>query len=211
MAQREKYGRYANAPASEDMACFFHLTADDHVLISSKRGPHNRLGFALQLTTLRFLGTFLEDPLDVPSSVFASISRQLGILDLKNIDAYRNSRKRWLHTAEIKGYCGYYDFTDPKVGLRFSRWLYGLCWTGTERPSVVFDRAVDWLFTHKVVLPGRSTLERVVGRIRSRIEARVCRLLVPKSKCQQEALEELLTIPKGNRTSLLDQFAFRSY
>src|SRR5918912_4423819 len=93
-AQREKYGRYTIDPTSEDMAYFFHLTADDLALIANKRGQHNRMGFALQLSTVRFLGTFLDDPLDVPSNVFESISEQLGIIDLKNIESYRNSKKR---------------------------------------------------------------------------------------------------------------------
>ena len=39
-----------------------------------------------------------------------------------------------------------------------------LCWTGTERPSGLFDRATAWLFTHKVLLPGLSVLERFVVR-----------------------------------------------
>lgn len=202
-AQREKYGRYIKAPASEDMA-YFHLAEEDQALISSKRGQHNRVGFALQLTTIRFLGTFLEDPLDVPPNVLRSICDQLEISDLKNIDAYRFGESRWDHASEIKKYYGYHDFTDLRIGFRFTRWLYGLCWTGTERPSIVFDRAVDWLFTQKVILPGRSTLERIVGRIRSRVELRIWRLLAPDSKRHQKMLEKLLTIPEGSRTSLLE-------
>ena len=45
----------------------------------SCRGHHNRLGFALQLSAVRYLGTFLDDPIAVPSSVLQSLSHQLDI------------------------------------------------------------------------------------------------------------------------------------
>jgi Domain of unknown function (DUF4158) len=204
--QRRRYGRFVGEPSPKQLARHFHLDDADHDLISLHRGDRNRLGFAVQLCTARFLGTFPEDLAQTPPCVVFFLARQLCIEHPGCFAEYCSSRQRWDHTVEIRQRYGFQDFSSPFAQFRLNRWLYSLCWTGTDRPSVLFDRATAWLITHKVLLPGVTVLERHVGRVRSRAQEHIWRSLTravtPETK---EKLEALLTIPDGGHHSMLDQ------
>jgi len=144
--------KYAGAPSCEDLARYFHLDEADRKLITQKRADHNRLGFALQLTTVRFLGTFLAEPTRVSPAVISTVSKQLDIENPDCLSAYLDNRRHWAHAAEIRTHFEYREFVDPGVGFRLSRWLYAQCWTGTDRPSILFEHATAWLLAHKVLL-----------------------------------------------------------
>lgn len=204
--QRERYGRYPDALSSEELARYFHLDDDDRDWIATKRRDSTRLGYALQLTTVRFLGTFLEDPAAVPGAVLHSLTSQLGIADADCVLAYRESEQRWRHTTEIRARYGYREFADSGVQFRLGRWLCALCWTGTDRPSTLFEYANGWLVGHKVLPPGVTVLERFVAEVRSRMESRLWRILVRDvTEAQRQRLDDLLKPAEGNRQSWLDR------
>jgi Domain of unknown function (DUF4158) len=65
--------------------------------VAQCRGPTNRLGFAVQLFTLRWQGYFLPDTGDVPGSVVEMIGSQLGLLPI-SLESYpQNEKTRFEH------------------------------------------------------------------------------------------------------------------
>jgi hypothetical protein len=178
----------------------------DRERLNVRRGAYNKLGFGLQLTTVRFLGTFLAEPTAVPSNVVA-YAAQLGIRDVACLADYAaRPTTAWEHAAEIRRGYGYRDFNDPGASFRLVRWLYQRAWLSTEPPSVLFDLATAWLVERQVLLPGVTVLERLVTRIRERANTRLYRTLAGlPSKKQRDRLGHLLVVPAGSRRSPLDQ------
>ena len=112
--QRARYGRYAGDPNEEQLARHFHLDAADRELVAQMRGAHNRVGFAVQLGTARFLGVFLDDPTQTPPVVVTTMARQLGEAPAPCLDAYRHGRQRWRHAAAIREHYGFRDLEGKR-------------------------------------------------------------------------------------------------
>ena len=125
------YGRFAGPPSQADLERVFFLDDEDRALVGQRRGQHMKLGFALQLVTVRWLGTFLEDPLDVPGVVLEFVAEQLGVEDPSQVKRYTERRETpFDHQRDIRQAYQWKDFAS--VEGEFSAWVAARSWTSGD-------------------------------------------------------------------------------
>ena len=147
---------------------------------------------------MRFLGTFLENPTEVPRSVIDYVAAELKINGVSLLKKYGSGETRWDHKEEIRLRFGYSQFTNRNHIIGFIRWLYTRLWLNGERPSILFDLATTRLIKAKVLLPGISILTRLIAKIRNRTSERLWQTLASLPSAEQEKrLESRFLVPGG--------------
>src|SRR6516164_11018643 len=187
MSRRAAMVALTETPTPAQLARHFYLDDPDHKEIGIRRGDYNRLGYALQLCTVRFLGTFLPDPTAVRPVVVNHLARQLST-DPARLPRYRQRfTTHHEHVREIQSRHGYREFQDQPEHFRLVRWLYTRAWLSAERPIVLFDLATARLAERKVLLPGVSVLARLVAQVRDRAASRLWKVLARAPGPEQRA------------------------
>lgn len=125
------------------------------------KGPRNRLGWAIRLGTVRYLGTFPENPEDVPDVVVDYVAEQLG-LPPAAFAGCGAMEHRWDHQDRIREAYGYTRFEFDQW-FALARWMYQRAWIASERPTLIFDLATKRLLEDRVLLPRVTTLERMIS------------------------------------------------
>jgi hypothetical protein len=91
------------------------------------------------------------------------VAYQLEIPDPTCLARYHPQDTQWDQAAEIQREYGYRAFQDPREVFPLVRGLYPRAWLSAERPSLLFALATARLVERKVLLPGVTTLERLVA------------------------------------------------
>ena len=200
------FGRYVEVPSRAELDRAFFLDDADLALIAKRRGDTMRLGFGLQLVTVRFVGTFLADPSDVPQVVVDYLAEQLAVDDPSCVKRYgERAKTRLEHAWEIQAALGLTEFAGARGEL--SAWIDARAWTTGDGPRAIFADSVDWLRSRGVLLPGVSVLARLVARVREATTMRLWETLAGTlTVAEKAALDEVLVVGEGERVCALERW-----
>ncbi len=205
-AHLERYGRFAGDPTPEQLSDIFHLDTDELALLRDLRHDHTRLGYAVQHCTLRYLGTFLTDPTDVPAVVVRTLCDQLSLKDPSVFPRYlERVSTAYEHQQQIRKALGYIPFEGEAV-TDLLEWLRSSAQLEEVRPIELFDRCTRRLVQRKVLLPGATVLAKLIIGVREAAAGQLYHdleaLLTPADK---EALEQLVMVADQETRTPLEQ------
>ncbi|MFK8906763.1 Tn3 family transposase [Streptomyces sp. YS-3] len=189
----------------EGLLTLFDLTESEAELILNKRGPQNRLGFAIQLTCLRCLGR-LPKPQEIaslPRTLVEYVAAQLDISDgvsvLSTYGAHDGLTRR--HAQEIRSACDWKPYSKGKDALKsmlVSRATYT-----EEGVKALLRRAIDWLREQSIELPGERTLTDLVRSVRAEADHKMWQALLAPYADRLPKLDRLTTVPDDGQKSPL--------
>ncbi len=115
------------------------------------------------------------------------------------------SKTRFDHQWEIRREYGLKEFAVVEDELR--QWVAARSWTSGDGPKAIFTDAVGWLRERDVLLPGVTTLTRLVAQIRDDTTRRLWSVLEGLLTVgQRYVLDHLLEVPPGSRISDLERW-----
>lgn len=130
-----------------------------------------RLLISIQFCSLRLYGKFVQEPERIPINVISYLNKQLN-LEPTMIVSYPKREATWIEQRKsILSYLGFNKF-DEKAKVNLSTWIRKKAAVGVTPKSLVKE-AEAHLLSLKVIIPGPTTLERLVTSVCSKSHDRI--------------------------------------
>jgi TnpA family transposase len=175
--ERERLQRFPSEISPSDITAFFTLSATDLAPVRKQRGAHNRLGYALQLCALRYLGFSPHDITAFSDEVVSYVSKQLRVVSscLKLYGERMQTQSD--HLQEIQGYLGFHIASQLELNT-LSSWLLERA-LEHDKPSLLLQLLCEKLYQEKIVRPGITRLEKMIATARSQAQEETFKRLAP--------------------------------
>jgi TnpA family transposase len=171
MFSREQYEQWRSFPeiSRDELFRYFTLTSADVAFVDpgAGRGPADRLGLSVQLSTLPWLGFVPDDVALAPPVAVARLAEQLG-LDPGALRGYgKRAHTRSDHLNKVARYLGW---KTAAAGSREMKELEQFLLDRAmehDSPTLLFNLGREYLMSAKVIRPGAVTLAKMVGTARA--------------------------------------------
>ena len=176
----------------EELSKYFLLSSSDRAEIQECRGAVNKLGFSIQLCSLRWFGYLLPDLRNVPATIVERVMQQLEIIGPVDLSEYPQSEKtRTGHQERIRSYLGFQK-CDELQRLRLLNHLTDQV-IDLPRTADLIDVACEWLYEQKIVRPANRTLQDIITEAKIEGMDRVYRLISGElTIAQKKMIDQLL-------------------
>jgi TnpA family transposase len=189
--QRAEFVRIPADMTERELETYYTFSQYDIEIIKRHRRDHNRLGFAVQLCVLRYPGWSLTDVEPIPDYIIQYIAKQINANpDSFSLYAQRDPTKHE-HMEEIRQVYGYQNFSLSTYRELAQYLLKHALQNGN---SMYLLRTVqEELRNRKIILPGVTTIERLVWETRRRAEEKIFKTLTATlSVWQKHKLDQLI-------------------
>ncbi|MCO5190427.1 MAG: DUF4158 domain-containing protein [Anaerolineae bacterium] len=191
-ADRDRLARFPASVTEADRIIYFSLTSEDIEFVENLNTDHHRLGCALLLCSLRYLGYFPSSVQELPPSLVDYVAGQIAVSASRLPEYLSRSQNRWDLLPTVRDYLGFRKMkaVDRK---NVTSWL-GERALENERPSRLLQQLCEHLYQKKLLRPAVTTLESMVIEARAQAWQRSYAILVaPLQPEQREMLFTLLS------------------
>jgi TnpA family transposase len=195
---RERLSHFPAAIEESDLIAYFLLTPADLEQVMRIRTDTQRLGFALLLCGLRYLGYFPSEVQTAPASAIAYVAQQIGCDPQALADYGRRAQTRRAHQLWLMDYLGFRRMEQADLDALLE-WLSQRA-LENDRPSILLQQASEHLYLQRLARPGITTIERLVVTARQRaVELTYQALEDALDDSLRSALDQLLQprLPQG--------------
>ncbi|MEJ9263401.1 DUF4158 domain-containing protein, partial [Bacillus thuringiensis] len=200
--ERKQYMQILSDISEWILSTYFSFSQHDLKIINRHRRDYNRLGFAIQLSILRYSGWTLSDVGDIPNVVLEFVATQIGVNTVDwGLYAQRDAT-RYKHVEEIRKEYGFRNFTIADY-RKLSKFLQPHALNNGNKTYLV-EIALQELRTWKIILPSMAIIERAIWETRKRAEKSIFKMLTSSlTFSQKEKLNVLLHfVPNSSKTYL---------
>jgi len=202
LSAAERESLLALPDTKDDLIRHYTFSDTDLAIIRQRRGPANRLGFAVQLCYLRFPGIFLgvDQSPSLPLLKLVADQLKVGVESWNDYGQREQTRRE--HLVELQTVFGFQSFTMS----HYRQAVHTLTELAmqTDKGIVLVSALIEQLRRQSIILPTLNAIERASAEAVTRANRRIYEALSdPLSNGLRHRLDDLLKRRDNGKTTWL--------